>query len=325
METVVTWFGPFEDTGAYATINRQLSTALERRGWRVLRNQHNDGLSLTPIAVAHVYPPRALNVTHPHTIALTAWEFAGALGVPLSFIPALKGYDQVCAPAHWTAAIIGAALDREVQVVPWGVDPDEFTPDGDRYPLPDDGRTRVLWAGGTDKRHGFDLAVAMLDMLPDDFVLITKQSVHYPAEHTDHPRVVIIRDDLPSMAPLYRACDLFVHSASGVGFALHCLEALACGLPVASTALPPVLDYASDRVVLAEPGTWRVFDHHLHRDCVPEWMETGAEALAQTVQQAAALPKLTALSPDFLASWSWDHSAEVLERVLLSVGVRHEA
>lgn len=320
---VLTWFGPFEGTGAYPTINRHLCAALERRGWRVLRNQHNEGGTVTPIAVVHIYPPRAINLRHDLNVALTAWEFAGKYALPAAFIQPLQSYDVLCAPTAWTARSIGACVERDVQVIPWGIDPAEFTPQGEVYPLePAKHTVNVLWAGGTDKRHGFDLAVVMLDFLPGRFRLIAKQSIHYPADTIDHPRVTIIREDLPSMAPLYRACDLFAHTARAVGFGLHVLEAIACGLPVASTDLSAVHDFDNGRVTYADGGEWQYFEHHINSDCLPKWFEVEPIALAAAVRQAAQVTRWTTHPPGFVERWSWDAQAARLEHVIEGAQVR---
>lgn len=309
MAKALTWFGPFDGTGAYPTINCHLSAAMERRGWRVLRNQHNDGTRLTDVAVAHIYPPRAINLRHDLNIALTAWEFDGPRALPSSFVEPLQSYDRMCAPAQWTADKIAWNINRHVAVVPWGVDRDEFSPDGDVYALETNGLTPVLWAGGTDARHGFDIAVKVIDEFPD-CVLIAKQSIHYPADEIDHPRVKIIRDDLPSLAPLYRACKVFLHSARAVGFALHVLEAIACGLPVAATPLGAIRDYADGHAAYSDGGQWMPFEHHINSDCLPYWYEPDIYSLCNATYHALKMGKQE------LKGWTWDDAAAKLERVI---------
>jgi len=321
VDKTLTWFGPFEGTGAYPTINRQLTAALERRGWRVLRNQHNDGKTITPIAIAHIYPPRAINLRHAYNVALTAWEFAGERGLPQSFIPSLQSYDLVCAPARWTSTMIEDNICRPVHTVHWGFDPAEFTPDGDHYPLDTQGLTPILWAGGTDRRHGFDAAIKVIDQLPD-CVLIAKQSVNYPPDMIDHPRVQIIRDDLPSMAPLYRACKVFLHSARGVGFALHVLEAIACGMAVASTPLRPIfeIDFDANRVAFSDEQPYTHFDHHINTDCLPKWQEPHIDSLVTAVRTAQHNTRQP--SHEWRAKWTWDNSARELETLIDRLWVR---
>lgn len=314
MNKCLTWIGPQDGSGAYPTINRQLTAALERAGWQVLRNVHNDGAAVTPWSVSHIYPLRPVNVRHAQNVGLAVWEFTGAQGVPRTFRQAFKTFDWIGAPSAWVADQFSTVMDTPVQAVQWGFDPEEFTITRERAARPDCDHL-LLWVGGTDPRHGFDVALNVMDRLSDGYHLIAKQSAHYPAAGADHPRVTIIRDDLPSLAPYYRAADALLHTARGVGFSLPVLEALACGCPVASTDLPPLHDFAPAGRVVWAGGTWQSMGrHHVHPDCRPVWLEPDVEALVQAVEQAAALPRAVDLS--WRQAWTWDAAAVRLGQLL---------
>jgi glycosyltransferase involved in cell wall biosynthesis len=283
-----------------------------------LHNVHNAGHDVTPLCVVHEYPLKPPNVRHAINIGLAVWEFAGARGVPLSFAKAFKEFDAIAAPSAWVCDQFRAVTDTPMHTIQWGIDPAEFAPTGSVYtPLPD-AETVLLWVGGTDRRHGFDVAIEVMDALPDSYHLLAKQSAHYPAHGVEHPQITVIRDDLPSLAPLYRACDLLLHTARGVGFSLPVLEALACGMPVVSTDLPPVREYAPDDRVAFGGGAWQAAGrHHVHPDCVPEWFEPDVEALAQAVLNAK---RGAWNAPEWVNQWTWDAAARRLSEVLLDLG-----
>jgi len=52
------------------------------------------------------------------------------------------------------------------------------------------------------------------------------------------------------MAALYRASDAFVLATRGEGWGLPLLEAMACGLPVITTGIGPIREYATDQTAL---------------------------------------------------------------------------
>lgn len=320
---MLTWIGPFEGSAAYPTINRQLVAAIERAGHRVLRNAHNDGPAITPVSVSHLYPLQPPNVRHGFNAGLAVWEFTGARGVPRSFTEVFRHFDLIAAPSAWVCDQFRAVTDTPVTRIQWGIDPAEFHPKGLRATLPPSARQAehvLLWVGGTDPRHGYDVALAVIDRLPNSYHLIAKQSAHYPPDVVEHPRVTVIRDDLASLAPLYRATDALLHTARGVGFSLPVLEALACGCPVASTDLPPVREYAPEGRVVWAGGEWRPMGlHHIHRDCLPWWLEPDVDALAEAAQRAVTLGR--DIDEIWRQAWTWDVAAS---RLLEALGMTHD-
>jgi len=315
----LTWAGPFEGSGAYPTMNRQLCRALARLGHAPLRNEHNDGAELTPVQIRNTYPLGSPTIRHPINVGLAIWEFTGQQGVPLSFRRAFEEYDLICAPGKWVCDQFKAVTDTPVVQVPLGVDPSEFYPDGPAMRWEEwlGCEAVLLWVGGTDRRHGFDVALEVMRRLPDRYHLVAKQSVHYPEAEVEDPRVHVIREDLPTLAPLYRAAHLLLHTARGVGDSLPVREALACGCPVVSSDLPPVREYAPEGQVRFGRGEWQPMGiHHVHRDCLPVWFEPDPAHLAQLVLAGGFAP----WAP---RAWAHEHAWDVAAGRLLQALREH--
>ena len=327
MSNALTWIGHFQGSASFPIINRNLTDALERRGLTVLRNRHNFNGGLTRLVIANQFPPQAINVRHAVNVCASIWEFTGPHAVPESFKKVFAGFDAVLVGNQFVYDQYCQATATPVHVIRYlGVDPVEFSPQGSRvnwgalFPgedWPDNARQIILMVGGTDLRHGWDVALAVLRRLPDDVHLVAKWDVHYPEIHfgDTHERLHILHKDLGTLAPLYRSADMFLMTARGVGFSFPVIEALACGLPVASTPLPPIRDYAPvGRVVFGEGGQYVPLGiHHAHDDCLPWWWEPDADGMYEATAQALALPK-QAPDADWLARWSWDGVAEDFER-----------
>jgi glycosyltransferase involved in cell wall biosynthesis len=329
---VITWVGDMHGTASFPTVNRNLTAALVRAGADVRINQHNvgDGPDITPICAAFEYPPRPVNVRHPLSLCFAIWEFGGgARAVPETFRRVFQTFDRVIVPNAFVQATFEHATETPIQVARYlGVNPEEFNPQvvpanwADLFPgetWMHDADRIILGVGGTDLRHGWDQALAALDQLPDGVHMVAKWDIHYPRidYNIDHPRFHILHADLPSLAPLYRAADAVMLPARGVGFSLPALEALACGVPLASAALPPVREFATDYTVFAEGGSWHPAGiHHIHSDCLPDWWDTPLDSLIGALQQALTLPKRDAIDPEWIARWSWDGVAVELRPVL---------
>lgn len=326
MSRIVTYRGVFEGTGAYPTLNRHLAAGLERRGWEVLYNQHNQGSNLAPYFISSTYPPMPNARLHQRSICLSTWEFLGKGATPRSFIDSFNTYDSVWAMCDQAAAVFKADGAQRVVSGYLGIDPFEFHPDikaPESQPVRTSDDTKVvLWLGGTDPRHGFDLAVKVLNLLPPNYLMVAKQSIHYPPCNESHPRLLIRREDFPSVAPLYKSADVYLHTARAAAPGLSVLEALACGVRVVSTALPSVMEHRSYEAIRpyldVVSGTLEPMKHHLHYDCQPRWMEFDPGALAQAVIEAANKPPMPSDDAAVVGClYSWDDAAHHLEQSLI--------
>lgn len=324
MQKSITWQGPFEDSGAYATINRHLVAQFLKRGWNVQRNIHNIESHYTHTLITCAYPPPPVTMRHDLNICVSNWEFTGSRGVPLSFIRAYNTYDITVGKSAWTAENYRQCGARSVAHMMLGCDLKEFTPHGqitDRaeYGIPDDA-VFMLWVGGTDRRHGFDIACRVLDELPERYWLLAKQSIHYPAAPARHERLVIVREDFPSLAPLYRSADLLLHTARGVGSSMPVFECLACGTQVVTTDLPPIREIGAlhadldAHIRFADAELAYMGEHHLHADCRPYWYEPNISALVKQCQMGPMGP----ISDAARSLIGWERAATQLERIVLN-------
>lgn len=322
---MLAWIGPFEGAAAYPMINRNMTAALERQSVTVLRNIHNEGAQLAPVVVGCAYPPFVPNVRHPLTAAYFTWEFPQLRSFSKSFLKTFDQLDILITMSEWVAEQLQGHVKCQIETVPLGFDPVEFHPQvepADWHTLfPGEAWTLtaehiLLWVGGTDQRHGLDIAVKVLDLLPPSYHLVAKWGMAYPAPTFTHERLHYLSEDLPSLAPVYRAADMLLHTARGVGFALPVLEAIACGLRVVSTDLPPVREYGTLGITYALRGEWQPFQHHVHLDCNPVWWEPDAQNLADAVLDASGTPSKAIGLGQWRTQWTWDNAAVQMKAVL---------
>lgn len=302
----ITITGNFQGSGAWGTVTRHIAIALEKRGHTVLRNVHNVGNALTPIQLVCGYPPKFPNVRHAFNACWFAWEFDT---LPNDTIHELNRFDLAIGSCKWVADTAKKALDVPVTHCHHGFDPEEFCPGGESVDWSEFGlqdKKVILWVGGTDRRHGFDVALKVIDLLPDEYFLLAKQSIHYPEHPVEHPRVKIVREDFPSLSLLYRSAHCLLHTSRAVGFSLPVLEALACGCPVITQGLAPLNEYAPALIVAN--GKWsHGGKHHIYPEVPLRWKEPHAPTLAAMVKapQRAICPVLT-----------WDVVAGRLDAIL---------
>jgi glycosyltransferase involved in cell wall biosynthesis len=358
-KVAVAWDGEFTPVHSLAAVNRAICGELLARGQdvsllhapsRTPAGSHVDlnprlvaafGRDVRPAAVVrHRWPP---DFTAPagneSLVLMQPWEFGR---IPRDWLePILERIDEVWA---YTRSVERAYLasgipgDR-VHVVPPGVDPDRFRPGLEPLPLATKKAVKFLFVGGTIPRKGIDVLLAAYRAAftaADDVCLVVKEfgaGTFYRgntaearlAAHRSDPNAPAIEyltadlseDDLPR---LYAACDVFVSSYRGEGFALPVLEAMACGKPVVVTAGGP-----TDEFVPPAAG-WRIPARISYLDeggvGMPTtgrawWLEPDVGALAAILKAAAADPaersRRGAAARSAAFGWTWARTAAVVE------------
>ena len=266
------WRGDGGSGHSLAVVNDALVSAIEGEGGVVERTIQELGSSpTTAVGVAQHWPPSFDPPSAGPFVLYQPWEFGA---VPKRWVEEVRRtVDEVWAPSQAARAAFvasGVAPDL-VHVVPNGIDPGRFSPDGPRRELPTGKRTVLLFVGGMTYRKGIDIlleAYGRAFTSDDDVCLVLKafgSRTFYRGQTAEEavrafqavpgaPELVLVDDDLAfdEIPALYRSCDVLVQPYRGEGFCLPALEALACGRPVIVTD-----GGSTDDFVPAECG-WRV-------------------------------------------------------------------
>ena len=147
-------------------------------------------------------------------------------------------------------------------VVPLGIDPDVYKPEGPKLNL--GSKYKFLSIGIPHYRKGFDLLLKAFaeEFKPDeDVALVIKtdklkklnyweidieaeiKKVQYRRKTAE---IMLVTGDVVDLAPLYRACQCYVSSTRGEGFGLTILEAMACGLQILATDKGGHMDFCNE-------------------------------------------------------------------------------
>ncbi len=263
-----------------------------RSGWPVSHRVPDHGKWLLRFDWEFGPPPLSL-----------AGLFSGPIGSP-------HAPDQIWVHSQYVRDnLLAAGIPPErLHLVPHGIDPACFFPGEHSAP---NTKTTFLFVGGFTKRKGLDLLLQAWKtaFAPSDAVrLLLKASptsaysddpcAHQAKAATHDPslaEVTILYDDLddPQMANLYRSADILVHPYRGEGFGMPILEAMACGLPVITTAGGASQDFVEELgsiTISAERVPCRI-----QEPCAgtPFWLEPKLEELtAALILAAQGLPTL---------------------------------
>lgn len=313
------WEGPFFRPLSLDKVNREMC-------WILLSDGHDVGVAIqdTPpsalderwqalafrpahrapvdVHVRHLYPPRFGDRLGPLYL-FQPWEFGA---VPQEWVdPIHRWVERVVVPSNAVLEMYatGGVDPTRLAVVPLGVNPAVYHPDGPGLKLPDVRDHVILYVGGLIPRKGLDIlldAYAQAFSADDPVTLVVKsvgKGTAYAETEIDrkldafiadprHPPVLELSDNLSElqMAALYRTADLYVAPYRGEGFALPVLEAMACGTAVMVSDTEPTREFSSPRNTIPIPGTRRTFP--VPYSDKPGWeFEPDAEGLAALLKE----------------------------------------
>ena len=302
--------------------------------------------------IRHQWPPKADAPNGAKWIINQPFEFSS---IPIKMAEIFSQADEVWTPSNFCRqAFVNSGVDpNKVQIIPNGINPEIFSPEGVVYNLPTKKRFKFLFVGGATYRKGFDiLLMAFIKAFKknDNVCLVVKSvgaETYYKnqsmskiidkiQEDPDNPEIIHITGDNYSeeeMASLYRACDVFLSPYRGEGFTLPTLEAMACGLPVIITRGGPTDDFTTDEVDWYINSTRKSIGNKLDgTELVNEGfiLEPDLQELISTMQYLYNAPENN-FSMGLRASkiarknWSWHRATlKILSRLDYLYNTKHE-
>jgi glycosyltransferase involved in cell wall biosynthesis len=274
--------GPIFEHSSFARINREITTSLMQSSdveiciepcchpillprmtpggdllaQRVLR--YPKQIDLT---IRHEWPPEFQRPPRGKLAVILPWEFGA---VPRMWIREIQqNVDELWVPSKFVRDIFvrsGIRADR-VKVIPNGIDPKIFSPEGLISRPKGCRKFMFLFVGGPIRRKGIDSLLQAYKQAfepgEDVTLVVSTGSNRAYAQNSMNaalkefasdpraPHLSILSEqfDHASVANLYRGCDAFAMPYRGEGFGMPIAEAMACGKPVVVTAAGPAPEF----------------------------------------------------------------------------------
>ena len=297
------------------------------------------GVELFDVEIRHQWPPDFSFASDRLVVTIFPWEFHE---VPQRWVKRINKFvNHVWSPSLWAKSVlVSSGVNPDiVKVIPNGVDPEIYRPDGPRRNLATSKTFNFLFVGGMIFRKGFDLLLQTFCETfsgDDDVALVVKvgdlngayrfssmmEMLQAAMRIPGGPAIELVTEDLsePEMAELYRSCDALVLPYRGEGFGMPILEAMACGLPVVVPDYGPAPEFtiADSRVDFTFDGNVQLVDKSLSADSQvlhlfePDWLGF-KEALRKCYSDAASL-KVNALRNSAVVreKYSWSKVFETV-------------
>ena len=297
----ITWEGSQFVSHSLALINRELCLQLIDSGFELSILTGNERDDIDPgseprfekivqrtrrqlagksdIHVRHHWPPNFNPPPEGRWVMIQPWEYGR---LPEAWIePMATMVDEIWVPSrHVLKTCISSGIPADlVQVVPNGVNIDQFHPQVLKRPIETSKKFRFLFVGGGLWRKGVDIlldAYRAAFTSRDDVVLIIKdlpqQTIYIDqglgniihqirtdpgAPEILHLQTILGPEELPG---LYSAADCLVHPYRAEGFGLPVLEAMACAVPVITSQGGSTDDFCPPDQVCLIPSSRRDFN-----------------------------------------------------------------
>ncbi len=282
------------DVTIIPTTDNQISPSgeakLEKLWAHDIRQKSVPGAHTPFVWIRHQWPTNDAAPKGAKWVINQPWEFSH---LTKKMADTFKQADAIWTPTTFCrdAFIRSGVPADKIQIVPNGIDPALYTPDGPAPGIPTSKKFTFLFVGGTIFRKGIDVllkAYTTAFTASDDVCLVIKEIggdsfykgqtaeeiINNIRKNPNAPEILYTKSMLTDaqMAELYRSCDVFIAPYRGEGFSLPTLEAMACGLPVIVTAGGATDDFVDESV------GWRIPSSEFSIGTTLDGMELTGEA-----------------------------------------------
>jgi glycosyltransferase involved in cell wall biosynthesis len=251
----VVWEGLFTGPSGYAKANREIVKRLSEtvQVWMTSSPEDAERATAEENVPQVTFLPPHKEASKRHKIIYTMmetptvhWDMIGIMN---------SNYNECWTPTRWNAETFRkSGLKIPIRVMPLGIDPNVYRPDGEAW-MPPALRLTGRNAGNEEIptgylfiylcqptfRKGIEVLLEAFDEAfgkDQEAGLIIATTAHETPYFTPEPgvrsRIWLMTGsyDESELASIYRACDAYACTSRGEGFNMPVVEAAACGLPV---------------------------------------------------------------------------------------------
>lgn len=257
--------------------------------WRSVEEAHSRWNKHKPDKMPHLHIWHEWQLGGPWSGPTIGMPFFETEPVREQALPPLRSCYKVVVPSRWARGVLDRSGVKADYVQYVGVDPKVYKPE----PRKRTKRFTFLHVGKYEVRKGIDVLLQAFNRFcakdKDSQLWLLIDNPFYPKWYGEylsrvtvagsriHERVWPLRPrpTMHEMANLYRSVDAVVQPSRGEGFGLPALEALACGTPVAATAVSGHSEFVEQMggVVIPAGDLVPALDGMFFRDPMKKWFD----------------------------------------------------
>lgn len=241
----------------------------------LLREQLSDDYDLEMSYTAMKNFPAYLNHSKKSKkFGIWCFEWCGKNALPEGFSKHYKNCDRILPPSEYAKQVFleSGVPEQSMTVIPHGYNVKDFE-EAEKYNIHNDKIKILLNVGQPHLRKGLDITLEAFGSAftrKDNVCFVIKvvdKKVEQPFEvsfsnlfqsfhkkYPNHAEVIVIKDFIPNMYSLYKACDIHFNMTRAEGFGLPFLEAAISGLVNISPNFGGMKDFCNENNSLLVGG-----------------------------------------------------------------------
>lgn len=211
--------------------------------------------------------------------------------------------------SNWLKKVVEGTGAKVEAVIPDGVDTGQFYREQPVRPCRNnpyliEGDFRILIPYREQEWKGIRDGIEAFEEVRDEYKGV-RLVMFGPRKGRDVPDYAEFHENISTdkLRKLYNSCDLLVYPSHAEGFGLPPMEAMACGLPVVSTNVGAIPDYAGETALLSEPDN-------------PKELARSIMAMIENGKQRV---KMSEEGCRRIQAYTWEKSTDKLERLFEEV------
>lgn len=163
----------------------------------------------------------------------------------------IKNADLVVAPSNQVAEAYRKFCDKEIKVIPHGVDTEMFKPLDKaelrtRYGLPIDAKV-IVWSGMFHPIKGYHILQKLIRMFPG-IIFIVNFKINFGKKPKLKNVMLVENQPRGKMPEIYNLGDAFLCTSACESFGLTNVEALSCNVPIITSKVGCFWDYWDEKL-----------------------------------------------------------------------------
>lgn len=182
-------------------------------------------------------------------------------------------------------------------------------------------KTLEVYGKAFNKKDDVCLVIKVVDKKPEMSFDLCFSDIFkkFKAKYPDHAEIIVLKDYIPNIGSLYKACDILFMLPNAEAFHLPSLEALYCGLVVINSNYGGQLDFLSDKnsilvngKMIRAPKEAQYWIPNTNSSMFEPDMNEAVDKLRYVVNNLSSVKNGLTFDKDLFNKFSWENATNII-------------